>query len=97
MFGSTKLAENTEDLRLVELKLLPFPLDLLNVLDLQLDVKPFAIITDLESEKDSLLPKSDQSAWEFNSQNQSELLLIIDAKTEVKRALTSTKPVLLTT
>ena len=58
--GSTKLAENIEDLRPVELKLLPFLLGLLTVSDLQLDAKLFAIITDLESEKDSLLPKSDQ-------------------------------------
>jgi len=60
VYGSTKLAENIEDLRPVELKLLPFLQDLLTVSDLQLDAKLFAIITDLESEKDSLLPKSDQ-------------------------------------
>ena len=60
VYGSTKLAENIEDSRPVELKLLPFLLDLLTVSDLQLDAKLFAIITDLESEKDSLLPKSDQ-------------------------------------
>ena len=91
MFGSTKLVANTEDFKPEELKLQPSRLDLLIDSDHQSDVKPSDITTDPESEKDSLLLKSDQLVSEFNSLNPLESLSITEERIEVKKALMSTK------
>jgi hypothetical protein len=96
VFGSIKLVANIEDYKPEELKLLPSHPDLSIDLDHQWDAKPSDITTDLESEKDLLLLKSDQLALEFNSPNQLESLSITEEKTEVKRALMSIKLVWVT-
>ena len=96
VFGSTKQAANTEDSKPEELKLPPSHPDLLTDSDHLLDVKPSDITTDPESEKDSLLLKSDQLVLEFNSPSQLESLSITEERTEVKKASMLTKLVWLT-
>lgn len=67
--GSTRPVEKEEDCKPEELELLPLLLDLLINLDHLLDAKLSDIVTDLDSEEDSLLMKLKLLVWVLNLLN----------------------------